>query len=130
MIKEKLTYKETCVSVRRISFEKEGEKLEIHCHFFPHLMVNRKGYVKVRTYLDDRKTVEHEVILGPGDDYQVDRNKVHDAIAMSDDSAVDCIFAHRDRDGVVVDQYEGNYQEHLNTSFEDRQRLNSLGKDC
>lgn len=102
------------IGIREYTLGKKCEINEGHEHNYDHTTIVINGGIKVTySYEQDGKTVEGE----SGEFYQgqavcIKAGVKHAVKALSDNTKYMCVFSHRDFDGVVVEDYNGNLEAH------------------
>lgn len=85
--------------VRQNYFEKKGDKVGGHVHYFDHVSILAKGSVKVTIDNDQSK----EYIFNAPTFIVIKKEHRHEVEALEDDTSWYCVFAARDIDGDVTE---------------------------
>jgi quercetin dioxygenase-like cupin family protein len=98
------------LGVRRFHLEKVCETNEGHKHNYDHVTLVIRGRIKVQyRYEKDGQVVEGETKeFGPGEHLVVKAEVFHTIKALEPDTVYNCVFSHRDFDGLVTQTYVGN----------------------
>jgi len=82
-----------------------GEVIEGHTHNFDHTTIFFKGRWLVKAMLPDGEVIERE--FAAPSHCLIKAEVVHHLTALEDGSEAWCVYAHRDPQGEVVQQYTG-----------------------
>lgn len=95
------------IFVRPMHFEKAGQVIEGHAHNFDHTTYVIRGAIRVETPFEQtRRVVEKRA--SDGHNWLLIRAGVaHKITALEDDTEAHCIYAHRNPQGEVVQEYDG-----------------------
>lgn len=99
------------IGIRAMTFGAVGDSTDLHHHFFAHTLYCVKGSLLAEV-LDGEPLRQ---VLKPGDSVVIEANLRHRVTALLEGSEGHCIFAHRNPQGEVVQQYTGWDYAHLNT---------------
>ena len=97
------------VFVRQMPFEKAGDQVQGHRHNFDHVTYVVRGGLRIER-LDDDGNVLKVVEKRARDGFNwllIEAGKVHRITALEDKSLGHCIYAHRNAQGEVVQEYDG-----------------------
>lgn len=96
--------------IRAFSFEKAGQKCEIHEHNFGHVVDCKRGTLIIRL-LNGDGTVQKEITKKAGtmlgSFLSVPAKTLHQLEAGEDGTVYHCLFPHRNFDGEIVEEYDG-----------------------
>lgn len=93
------------IFIRPMKFAKTGDKVDGHTHRFDHTTVVFKGAVRVRAKLPSGQMIER-AFAAPSH-FLVKADVEHEITATEDNTEAWCVYAHRDAQGEVVQQYTG-----------------------
>lgn len=93
------------IFIRPMKFAKAGEKRPGHTHNFDHTTIVFKGAVKVRATLPDGRQIERD--FAAPSHFLVKAEVVHEITALADDTEAWCVYAHRNAQGDVVQEFTG-----------------------
>lgn len=97
------------IFVREMRFEKAGDVVDGHTHNFDHTTYIARGSVQIEA-IDDDGTVLRSVVKRASDGFNfvlIKAGVKHRLTALEDDSMGHCIYAHRNPQGEVVEEYDG-----------------------
>lgn len=100
------------IGVRKMVFGGAGDSVGLHFHFFPHVLYCVRGSLLAEV-VDGGPPLRQ--VLKPGDTLVIEAERRHNITALQPGSEGDCIFAHRNPQGEVVQEYTGWEDAHLNT---------------
>jgi quercetin dioxygenase-like cupin family protein len=85
---------------------KKGDQIEGHKHNFDHLTIVTRGSVRIKAKKPDGSTPQLDV---KSTEYwpliNIEAGVEHEITALEDDSAFICVYAHRNPQGEVVQEY-------------------------
>lgn len=96
---------------RPMDFAKAGDRIVGHRHKYDHVTYVIRGAVVARSWTEGPKgerTDAKEGTFRAPCAVTVLAGRHHEFVALEDGTLADCIFAHRDYTGEVVDAYMGN----------------------
>lgn len=93
------------IFIRPMKFEKAGEQVEGHTHNFDHTTVLFTGAVHVIATLPNGAVVERD--FEAPSHFLVRKDVKHQIIATKDKTEAWCIYAHRNAQGDVVQEFDG-----------------------
>lgn len=97
------------VFVRPMAFARAGDVVEGHAHNFAHVTYVARGALRFERLRDDG-SVERMVDRRASDGHNyvlIHAGVTHRIIALDDDSLGHCIYAHRNPQGEVVQEFDG-----------------------
>lgn len=78
--------------IRKLRFDRQGDAVGGHTHDFHHTTFVIRGRVACRTIAPDGTEAEYE--LGPGTHFWIDKDVLHDLVALDEGGAeVWCVYA-------------------------------------
>jgi quercetin dioxygenase-like cupin family protein len=96
------------VFIREMRIEKAGDVIEGHAHNFDHTTYIAKGAVRIDRLDGEIVTQSVEKRASDGRNFVLIKAGVkHRITALEDKSIGHCIYAHRDPQGNVVQEYDG-----------------------
>ena len=97
------------IGYRSFTLEKACEENAGHKHNYDHVTYLLRGKVRVTySYDQDGKTVTGEREFEAPDRILIKKDVHHTIKALTENVVYDCVFSHRDFDGLVTQQYNGN----------------------
>jgi len=84
---------------------KEGDTTGGHDHNFDHVTILFSGAVRVEA---DGKTELFRSSVGHHPKIWIKAGVVHSITALEDNTYLECWYVHRDENGYVVEEYQGN----------------------
>jgi len=93
------------IFLRRVRLAKAGDVLPGHTHNFDHTTFVSLGRIHVLVDCPCGKQKEQE--FGPGEHFLVKADHRHTITALTDDVQFHCIYAHRNPQGEVVQEFTG-----------------------
>ena len=97
------------VFIREMRFEKTGDVIEGHTHNFDHTTYVARGALKIESLHEDG-TVKQTAIKRAGDGHNwvlIKADVTHRITALEDFSVGHCIYAHRNPQSEIVQEYQG-----------------------
>jgi hypothetical protein len=93
------------IFIRAISERNAGDRVDGHTHTFDHTTILFSGAVCVRATLPSGRVIERE-FTAPAH-FLIRKDVTHEITALKDGTTYWCVYAHRDRQGDVVQEYSG-----------------------
>ena len=97
------------IFIRPMTFDRVGAVVDGHEHNFDHTTYVVRGAVRIEALADD-DTVLRAIEKRASDGYNwalIRAGVKHRITALTDDALAHCIYAHRDPQGEVVQEWEG-----------------------
>lgn len=97
------------IFIRVMPFAKAGDVVDGHAHNFDHTTYCPKGALRVEKIVVDGRVYDSTEIRA-SDEFNwalIEAGVIHRITALEGDSIGHCIYAHRNPQGDVVEQYEG-----------------------
>lgn len=104
-----MEYVQGNIFIREMLFEKIGTVVEGHSHNFDHTTFVSHGSVKIER-LDDSGEVANTITKRASDGHNfvlIKAGVCHRLTSLEDGSKAQCIYAHRNPQGEVVQEYDG-----------------------
>lgn len=98
------------VAYRDFTLARECEENKGHLHHYDHLTVVRAGAVKVfwRKEGEPESAERQSRVFRAGEFFTVMRDTYHRIKAVEVPAKWACVYHHRDRNGLIVEEYEGH----------------------
>lgn len=98
--------------IRQMWFAFAGDEIRGHAHNFDHTTYCVRGAIKIETLDLAFKPIAEQVLRAgaPTNWFLIRKQDRHRISALEDDSLAHCIYSHRDANGGVVQEFEGNYE--------------------
>lgn len=93
------------IFIRPNILEKAGEKIQGHTHNFDHTTIFFTGSFHVKAVLPNGKIIERD--FHAPSHCLIKADVVHEITALEDKSQFWCVYAHRNAQGDVVQEYNG-----------------------
>jgi quercetin dioxygenase-like cupin family protein len=91
--------------MRRNWMTEKGDVVDGHAHNFDHVTLVIKGSIHVKFTLPDGREGEHD--FAAGEFVTIKAKVLHKITALEDDTLFYCVYAHRDPQGRVTQEYNG-----------------------
>ena len=97
------------IFIREMAFDKAGDVVESHTHNFDHTTYVIRGALKIES-LDAEGNVLKSVEKKASNGHNwvlIKKDVIHRLTALEDNSMGHCIYAHRDAQGEIQQDYDG-----------------------